>query len=331
MGKHRSAKKKRIKYSILALAIVFFVAVAFLILNLWDKNQGRFPWQSEEEKTIVYNGEEYVFSKNVSTFLVLGLDKYEGDSDVDSYNNDNQADFLMLLVYDNDNKQCTALHINRDTMADVNRLAVNGNKIDTLKKQIALAHTYGNGKGVSCRNTADSVSMLLQDVKIDHYLSLKLDAVPVVNDRVGGVTVEVLDDFTGIDDDLIVGNTVTLTGDQALTYVRTRYGLEDNTNSGRMERQKQYLDSLYSKFKECAANDNEFIVKVSMDVSDYLVSDCSITQLQNLADKFLSYEFTGIQSLKGESVPGERFMAFYPDEDELTKTVVELFCQLKNN
>lgn len=328
--KHRtSVKNKKIKYSIIALAIVFFVAVAFLVLNLWEKNQGRFPWQSVEEKTVIYNGQEYIFNENVSTFLVLGLDKYEADSDIDSYNNDNQADFLMLIVYDNENKQCTALHINRDTITDVNTLGVGGETIDTTKKQIALAHTQGNGKGVSCRNTADSVSKLLHGVKINHYASLKMDAVSIINDRVGGVTVEVLDDFSGIDDELVMGETVTLKGEQALIYVRTRYGLEDSTNSNRIERQKQYLDSLYPKFKERASDDNEFVVETSLDISDYLISDCSITQLQNLTDKFLSYEFKGVETLKGESIPGERYMEFYPDEDELAKMVVELFCQPK--
>jgi anionic cell wall polymer biosynthesis LytR-Cps2A-Psr (LCP) family protein len=55
------------------------------------------------------------------------LDKYEGN---DSLNNGNQADFLMLFVFDNDTKKSTALQISRDTMVNVNRLDIGGNKID---------------------------------------------------------------------------------------------------------------------------------------------------------------------------------------------------------
>ena len=37
----------------------------------------------------------------------------------------------------------------------------------------------------------------LMDVKIDHYISLTMDSVAVMNDLVGGVEVTVLDDFLG--------------------------------------------------------------------------------------------------------------------------------------
>ena len=124
-----------------------------------------------------------MLKSDVETFLVMGLDKASGTASSDSYNNDKQADFLMLLVFDNATKKCSAIHINRDTMAEVDILGVAGEKIDTVKKQIALAHTYGNGKNVSCQNTADAVSRLLHDVKVNHYISLALDSVAIFNKR----------------------------------------------------------------------------------------------------------------------------------------------------
>ena len=44
---------------------------------------------------------------------------------------------------------------------------------------------------------------------------------------------------------------MTLQGEQALRYVRTRYGLEDSTNSTRMARQQQYINALYAKALSC--------------------------------------------------------------------------------
>ena len=76
-----------------------------------------------------------------------------------------------------------------------------------------------------------------------------MDAVPVFNDLVGGVEIEVLDDFTGIDDTLVKGKTVTLMDEHALHYVRTRKDLEDSSNSTRMKRQQQYINALYEKTK----------------------------------------------------------------------------------
>ncbi len=320
-------KRKYIKYAIIVLSIVFLISVALLFLDMWEHNRGLFPSQDVGNDNIVYNGEEYAMRDNIETFLVIGLDKYEGESVGDSYNNDQQADFLMLFVFDKEAKTTSVVHINRDTIADVNVLGVAGNRIGTTQKQIALAHTYGNGRDVSCRNTADAVSKLLLGVKVDHYLSLSLDSVAVMNDLVGGVEVTVLDDFTGIDETLVKGEKVTLVGEQALWYIRTRYGLEDSSNTTRMVRQQQYVNALYEKFIEHVESDDTFIVNASLEMSDYIISDRSITQLQELSRKFSEYEYLGIDSFEGESVVGEEFMEFYPYEDSIARIVVEKFCE----
>lgn len=328
MGKHRR-NTKYIKYASIAFLVVFLISGALLFVRVWESHQSDFSEQDTDESVILYNGTEYVFRDNVETFLVLGLDKFSGDASADSYTNDRQADFLMLFVFDNDANEYTAIHINRDTMTDVNVLGVAGQRLDTELKQIALAHTYGNGKEVSCRNVADAVSALFCGTKVTHYISLTMDSVPVLNDLVGGVEVTVEDDFSGIDDTLVKGETVTLRGEQALTYVRSRKGLDDSTNSTRMNRQRQYLTSLQKKTQQCIKNDENFIVDASVKMSEYIVSDRSITQLQELGRKFSEYKFVEISSIEGESKQGERFMEFYPDEDSITQIVTKLFCRPK--
>lgn len=330
MGKQRRKNAEYIKYAAIAFLVVFLISGALLFVRLWESNSNGFAEQETDESVIVYNGTEYVFRDNVETFLVLGLDTFSGDTSPDSYTNDRQADFLMLLVFDNDAKQYTAIHINRDTMTDVNVLGVAGQKLGTEQKQIALAHTYGNGKEVSCRNTADAVSALLCGVKVTHYISLTMDSVPVLNDLVGGVEVTVQDDFSGIDDTLVKGETVTLRGEQALIYVRSRQGLEDSTNSTRMTRQRQYMTALQKKAMQCIENDENFIVDASVKISDYLVSDRSVTQLQELGRKISEYEFVEISAIEGNSQAGEKFMEFYPDTDSVKKIVTELFCKPKD-
>ena len=180
-------KGKYFRYGLVATSIVLLILAAFFLLRGWEKRQGRFPSHEIDRDEIIYNDQKYVFRDNIETFLVMGLDKVEGASANDSYNNDQQADFLMLFVFDNEAKKCSAIHINRDAMVDINVLGVAGNTVGTVTKQIALAHTYGNGRDVSCRNTADAVSGLLLGVRINHYISLAMDSVAVINDLVGGV------------------------------------------------------------------------------------------------------------------------------------------------
>lgn len=329
MGKKRNDKRKLMRGLAVALLAVFLLTGAFLLLELWEKRQSIFPEQKTENTVYEYNGVEYVKNEDVESFLILGLDKFEDAINNDSYNNDQRADFLMLLVFDNSEKKFTAVHLNRDTMVNMNVLGVAGQKIGTVNKQLALAHTYGNGRDVSCRNTADAVSKLLNGVKVNHYLSITMDAVPILNDLLGGVEVTVLDDFSGIDDTLIKGETVTLHGDHALTYVRERYGLEDSSNSTRMVRQRQYMTAVYDKAMLEIENDDNFVIEASSKLADYIVSDRSVNQLQEIAKKLSQYKFTEIETLEGESVVKDGLMEFRPDADSIDKIVFELFYKKK--
>ena len=329
MGKKRNDKRKLMRGLAVALLAVFLLTGAFLLLELWEKRQSIFPEQKTENTVYEYNGVEYVKNEDVESFLILGLDKFEDAINNDSYNNDQRADFLMLLVFDNSEKKFTAVHLNRDTMVNMNVLGVAGQKIGTVNKQLALAHTYGNGRDVSCRNTADAVSELLNGVKVNHYLSITMDAVPILNDLLGGVEVTVLDDFSGIDDTLIKGETVTLHGEHALTYVRERYGLEDSSNSTRMVRQRQYMTAVYDKAMLEIENDDNFVIEASSKLADYIVSDRSVNQLQEIAKKLSQYKFTEIETLEGESVVKDGLMEFRPDADSIDKIVFELFYKKK--
>lgn len=312
---------------LVAVLVISFVIIGLTLLKQWEAKRGIFSEQPAENSNLTYDGVEYQPKENIETFLVLGLDKFDGHSSADSYNNDQQADFLALFVFDNDSKEYSLIHINRDTMAKVNILGVAGNKVGDTTSQIALAHTYGNGRDVSCRNTADAVSELLLGIKVNHYISLKMDTVSVVNDFIGGVEVEVLDDFTGIDDTLVKGEKVTLLGEHALNYVRTRRGLEDATNDARMARQQQYMVALRDKVQELSEKDSEFVIDLLTEISDYIVSDRSVTQMQVLAEKFNQYKFLGIREFEGSSRLGEEFIEFYPDKDSLTEIVIEAFYQ----
>ena len=331
MGKMKT-KNNYLKYVAIALVLVFLIAAAFLLLDVWENRQGRFPVSSTEDGVVTHNGLDYVYKDNIETFLVLGLDKYQGADSADSHKSGVQADFIMLVVFDNNTKQSTAIQINRDTMTKVNKLSVGGTSVvESYTKQIALAYNYANvdNDKIRCRNTKDSVEYLLNGARVDHYLALTMDAVPVSCDIVGGVEITVLDDFTGIDDTLIKGEKVTLNGEQALRYVRTRYGLEDSSNSTRMVRQQQYMSALYQKINSRIKSDDEFLVKLADTMDDYVVYDSSDKKMLKFAEKFEDYEFLGIREIKGDSKIGQEFIEFYADEESIQEIVMDLFYEPK--
>ena len=116
--------------------------------------------------------------------------------------------------------------------------------------QLALAHTYGSGGSDSSLNAVKAVSNLLGGVKIDHYMTLTMDAVGKINDLVGGVTLTIPEDYTSIDPSFKKGATVTLKGEQAEKYVRYRDITETGSNEGRMERQTQFIQALFGQMKK---------------------------------------------------------------------------------
>ena len=306
-------------------AVVLLALLLLAGVQQWVGRQDFWDYQSGETQSgMEYGGVEYSPRGWIETVLVLGLDKRDNIAS-DSYRNDKQSDFLMLFVIDHERKTCQAIHINRDTMAEISVLGLAGDRVDTVTEQIALAHTYGNGREVSCRNAADAVSNLLLGVSIDHCVSVTMEAVGVYNDLVGGVTLEVLDDFTGVDDTLVKGTTVTLQGEHALHYVRSRYGLEDSTNNRRMVRQKQYLEALYQKTLQVAGTNGEFSAQAMAQLADHVVADCSGNKLERLFQQMTEYENLGMRDLVGQTVKGEEYMEFYPDEDALKKLVAECF------
>lgn len=318
-----------LKILAVVLAIVMIVSAVIYVMGEWERRTGVYgdapPSQTDE---LVHNGNTYNVKENVETVLVVGLDKPMSDNDA-SYNNNKQADFIMLFVMDNAAKTSKAIHINRDTIAQMNVLGVAGESIDTVTQQIALSHTYGNGKEVSCRNVANSVSKLLMGVEIDHYVSVPLDAIPVFNDLVDGVTVEILDDFNDIDTAFVKGETITLTGEQAQKYIQSRQGVADQSNVNRMKRQRQYLNALYDRFVEKSKDNSEFVAEAALKASDYIISDCSVNKLEGYLDKLTTLEFSGITEIEGEVKKGEDYMEFHPDEALLKQMIIDTFYKLK--
>ncbi len=326
MNRNQDTRRTALKIAAVFFAVVLVLSMVLFGLNLWEQRHSSFLGAPDTMEAVrVYNGDKYTLKDRVETLLLLGLDTYDAD-ETESYVNQKQADFLLLLVMDKNSGQCKAIHINRDTMAEIDVLGVAGDPVGTVTRQIALSHTYGNGREVSCRNVANAVSKLL-GVEIDHYVSVTMDAVPVFNDLVGGVTVEVMGDFSQVDPTLVQGKTVTLIGQRALTYVRARQGLDDPTNNQRMKRQKQYLEALYDRARQCMQADDGFVSHAALTMADYLVSDCSGNKLESTLSDFAQHRLDAVYSLDGDTVEGEKHMEFYPSTQSIDRVVIDCFYE----
>lgn len=215
--------------------------------------------------------------------------------------------------------------INRDSMVEVQVLGMTGEVLQTQAAQIATAHAYGDGTERSCRNAVAAVSNMLGGKTIDGYVALNMDAVAILNDMVGGVPVTITSDFTDIDPSLQEGETITLQGQQALAFVRSRKGVDDETNLSRMARQRQYLAALEEKM---AQQDEEFVIRAYDAVSDYMVTDMGSGTVAELGEKMKTYEELPFLTIAGESGTDEEGSATYTlDQDSLQQAIMSLFYE----
>ena len=230
----------------------------------------------------------------------------------------------MVLVVDDANQTWQVLQINRDSIVEVPILGVQGQVIGFEEEQIALAHYYGDGEKSSCENTALAVSMLLDDQTIDGYFAMNMDAVGLLTDLVGGVELTVTSDFSAIDPSLVQGETVTLHGDKALTYVRSRHNIDDETNIARMVRQRQFLAALEEKLKQ---QDSQFAAKVYDALHDYMVTDIGSKTASKIGEKLKQYKELELLTIAGENIIEDEHWAYHLDETSLQKTILQLFYQ----
>lgn len=320
------SKKDKIRALVVVVVALIVVACGTLALQRWQE------WQQEQttepevdnRKTLEYQGTTYVAREGIETYLFMGIDVEGPAKGNKSYIGGGQADVQLLLVLDRFNRTWQMLQINRDSMVEVPVLGVTGTEVGTEYQQIALAHSYGDGLKVSCENNVTAVSRMLQDQKVNGYAALNMDAIPIINDKLDGVEVTLLDDFTQIDASLEKGKTVTLNGTQALTYVRGRQGVGDETNLSRMARQEQYLNSLYEKMTGLSAG---AAMEIFQATEDYLVTDMK-NQWLKLMDRMEEY-----QKLDPLTIDGENYLdkqgstAFQLDQDSLQKAVIQLFYE----
>lgn len=275
-------------------------------------------------KTIVRDGIAYYPRQDITVVMVLGIDQYGAVVSSGVYNNPGASDVVMLLILDESNETCSVLTLNRDTMVEMPVLGVGGKQAGTVYQQLALAHTYGTGLEDSCENTRTTVSQMLGGITIDHYISMNMDAVAILNDAVGGVTVNVADDFSQIDPTITQGE-VTLRGEQALHFIRTRKDVGDQLNVTRMERQREYMNGWTSSFKIRLEQNPEFLLTAYEDVSDYVVTDCSVNVLTDMMERYAEYSLDTIVTPEGDNVKGEKYYEFYADEEKLKDLALELF------
>ena len=277
-----------------------------------------------ETKTITRDGVAYFPRQDITVMMVLGIDQMGPVTTSNFYRNNGSADSIMLLIFDETNAECSVLYLNRDTMLEMDVLGVKGEYAGVAYGQLALAHTYGTGLEDSCENVKNTLMNFIHGMTIDYYVAMNMDAIPILNDAVGGVTVNVVDDFSKVDPSITMGE-VTLRGEQVINFVRTRKDVGDQKNVTRMERQKEYVAAFLEQLYKKESEDVNFLVNVYEEVAPYLVTDCTVNTLSGLLERYVDYEIRDVVIPEGENIINDGYYEFHIDEEKFDDLIVRLF------
>lgn len=326
--------KKKTKILLIVLDVILVAGIIAGVLFYRNSRSREVPVSEEDlarryTRTVTLGEEEVPLRRHVTSILLIGTDNYiddEKQNEIELHYNFDLADFLVLLVFDHESKTVTPFQINRDTMCEVPWISVNGITDGTEFEQICFAHTYGSGKEDSCKNTVTAVSDLLCGVPVENYFAFTMDAVPILNDAVGGVTVELSEDLPSLGEEYVKGAVITLKGDEAIRFVRIREYDPLDANLPRMARHRQYIEAFTESARSAVSNDSDFAVNTFNKIKPYLVTDLSMEQLTDMVNYLNGYELLPAVTCEGEYVEGE-FAEFYPDEASLRNCIREIFCE----
>ncbi len=312
--------------AVLILLVVMALCVTQILKSVTPG--GSTPETDYASKTIIRDGVPYFPRQDITVMLIMGIDRFGVVEESEYSSNKGDADMVSLLVFDERDKTIDILALNRDTMVKMPVLGLGGKPAGTRYAQLTLAHTYGSGLQDSCENVRKTVSDLFNGLRIDYYLSMNMDAISLLNDAVGGVTVHVTEDLSAIDPTIVMGEQ-TLNGAQAVNYVRTRKDVGDQLNTSRMERQSKYMEGFLNAVWSSLDEGETFIYSVYDDVNDYIVTDCTLASLSSLLTRYRDYTLNEVITLKGENVLGDTYMEFHADKEALDDLMIQLFYSEK--
>ena len=280
----------------------------------------------DDGKTVSYRDETYVLNENITTVLLIGVDKTELEGG-GIHGEGGEADCVILMSMDTKTGETKLVNISREAYAQVDIYSASGNLIESKGTQLCRAFAFGDGGELSCENTMKSVKRLLYGMPIHSYLALDLRFIGAATDAVGGITLTTLSDVKMPDKRIVEkGTQIELWGREAEFYIRYRDKKLLNSNLLRMDRQKQFVELFAKQALLETKRDLTTIMDLYVAMTKYMTTDLSLADVTFLLGTFLNhgaaFEFTAIS---GRLDRLEANAIYYLDETNVYETVLDLY------
>ncbi|MET9967889.1 LCP family protein [Streptomyces sp. NPDC006356] len=188
--------------------------------------------------------------------LVLGSDTRSGSNkDLGGGTDDGsaRADTAMIVHVYEGHKKASVVSIPRDTLVDRPQCTDTGGDTHDAASGVMFNEAYSTGGAACTVKTVESVT----GIRMDHYLEVDFSGFQKLIDELGGVEVTTTKNINDPDSHLdLKAGTHQLTGKQALGLVRTRHGVGDGSDLGRIQLQQAFIKALINQVKDIDLFDN---------------------------------------------------------------------------
>ncbi|MEV7785041.1 LCP family protein [Streptomyces sp. NPDC088106] len=285
--KRRSGRRKALMWTGGALGLVLVGGSAFAYY-WYDRLNGNI-----NTVDIGDAGSDKVLAEGPVNILVIGNDVRTGKGNEAYGDRDNvtgHADTTLLFHVAEDRTNATVMSIPRDLMTQIPECETKRSDGSTEVIPGSAGPTkFNESFGVSGRDPGCTMRTVetIAGVEVDHFMMFDFNAVKTLSTAVGGVEVCLEKPLKDLDGgtklDLPAGKS-TLEGEEALSFLRNRHGLENESDLDRIKMQQAFVASMIRQLKEDTLDSPSKM----LDVADAATKSLTVDQGIGSARKLLT-------------------------------------------
>ncbi|MFE4700002.1 LCP family protein [Streptomyces sp. NPDC056738] len=216
--------------------------------------------------------------------LVLGSDSRAGANAAlkTGHVSGARSDTALVMHIPEGRREAVAVSIPRDTLVTRPECTrADGSKVPSARR-VMFNSIYSQVGSACVVKTVEKIS----GIRMDHYMEIDFAGFKDLVDAIGGVNVTVAKDIhdssSGLD---LTAGTHRLNGTQSLEFVRTRHGIGDGSDLGRIGLQQQFMTALLSEIKkQDLLGSPTKTYKIADSLTQALTTDSDLASLTALAD-----------------------------------------------
>ncbi|AMW12878.1 transcriptional regulator [Streptomyces qaidamensis] len=216
--------------------------------------------------------------------LVLGSDtRAGGNKKLGGGTDDGSArsDTAMIVHVYKGHKKASVVSIPRDTLIDRPACTDTKGNEHPAARSVMFNSAYSTGGAACAVKTVESIT----DLRMDHYLEVDFAGFQKLIDDLGGVEITTTKSIDDPDSHLkLEAGTHTLDGKQALGLVRTRHGVGDGSDLGRIQLQQAFIKALVHQIKDVGVfSDPKKLLDLAETATKTVTADSDLGSVNKLA------------------------------------------------